>query len=89
VDGNNTVSQEFTYPYAVALPLVGEVDQNGTAYVRYGSLTAPLAGEWAGATQIAVASDPVNGPLIAVISNAGNVYAKEGATGAQWVEVFL
>ena len=37
---------------------------------------------------MAVASDPTNGPLIAVIDDRGNVWAKEGSLTAPWVEEY-
>lgn len=37
--------------------------------------------------QIAVASDPVNGPLIAVLTDSGQVPVKEGSLTAKWHKV--
>ncbi len=54
---------------------------------KQGSVNGAWTTEWAtGASKIAVASDPTNGPLIAVF-NGSSVYAKEGSmTGATWTE---
>jgi hypothetical protein len=35
--------------------------------------------------QVAIASDPTNGPLIAVLTNSGSVQAKGGALDAPWI----
>jgi hypothetical protein len=34
---------------------------------------------------VAVASDPHNGPLIAILDNAGTVWAKEGSLDTGWI----
>jgi hypothetical protein len=41
--------------------------------------------EYGGVSTIAVASDPVHGPLIAVLTTNGTVLAKQGDLSAQWV----
>jgi hypothetical protein len=54
-------------------------------WAKEGSMTAASwLLEFGGATVVSVASDPTNGPLIAVLSGT-TVYAKEGSmTGATW-----
>ena len=67
--------------------LLGVIDRSGNALVKQGGLSAPWVTQYGGVAQMAVASDPVNGPLIAVLTGGGEVFAKEGASGA-WIEEF-
>ena len=56
---------------------------------KVGSLTAAWVDPEFGANVWgAVASDPTNGPLIAVNDGSGKVWAKEGSLTAGWVEEF-
>jgi formaldehyde-activating enzyme involved in methanogenesis len=84
-------------------PLIATVDEDGNLWAKEGSLTAKWTEEInfgvssttgpTGATGVtgaqgpAVASDPTNGPLIAVLDGAGNVWAKEGSLTAPWTEI--
>jgi hypothetical protein len=58
-------------------------------WVKEGNLTAPWTKKWATtATEVAVASDPRHGPLIAVLDGSGNVWATEGSLTAPWTEEY-
>jgi len=55
-----------------------------TALAKEGGLSAQWVTEYTGASQVAVASDPTNGPLIGVLTGS-TALAKEGGLSAQWV----
>jgi len=55
----------------------------GVMYAKEGSLTAGWTKEYTGAAQMAVASDPVTGALIGMLS-AGVAYAKQGGLSTPW-----
>jgi hypothetical protein len=78
-------------------PLIAVLDGNGNVWVKEGSLAAAWSevsaysnstttGPIDGAEAVAVASDPTNGPLIAVRDNDGNLWVKEGSLAAPWTE---
>jgi hypothetical protein len=64
---------------------LGLVDRNGAAYVKQGGLAFGWAQQYGGVSQIAVASDQVNGRLVAVLTGSGEVFARYGTSGA-WVD---
>jgi len=66
-------------------PLIAVLDGSGNVSAKQGGLSAGWVAEAGGISQVAVASDPVNGPLIAVLATNGNVYAKESDLSAGWV----
>ena len=60
------------------------ITDDDTVYAKEGSLGAAWTLEYGvgDAAVVSVASDPTNGPLIAVLTGPGAVYAKEGSLGA-------
>ena len=81
---------EFLHPHDVVAPpaapsVIGTLTNGGTVLAKEGGLGAAWVTEYSGVSQIAVASDGTNGPLIAVLTNGGTVLAKEGGLGAAWV----
>ena len=58
---------------------------------KVGSLTAPWVDPVYGSNDWgAIASDPTNGPLIAVNDGSGNIWAKEGSlTAATWMKEYV
>jgi hypothetical protein len=71
-------------------PLIGILFLNESnsikALVKEGSLTAKWNHELSGVQEIAVASDPTNGPLIAALTDSGEAMVKEGSLTAGWNE---
>jgi hypothetical protein len=78
-------------------PLIAVLDGDENVWVKEGSLTAAWSevsalsgttttGPIDGAEAVAVASDPTNGPLIAVLDNDRNLWVKEGSLTAPWTE---
>ncbi|MFI8461837.1 hypothetical protein [Kitasatospora sp. NPDC085464] len=59
--------------------VVGEVDPSGNAWVQEGS-GSRIQLPYTGVSRIAVASDPTNGPLVAILVN-GTAYAYQGSAG--------
>jgi hypothetical protein len=82
----NTVALDVTQ-FSVAAdangPLLGWLSTNGNAWVIQGSLAATPDLELNQAQEISVATDTVNGPLIAADVN-DTVIAKEGSLTAGW-----
>ncbi|HEY3832849.1 MAG TPA: CAP domain-containing protein [Acidimicrobiia bacterium] len=68
-------------------PTLGYVDSKGNAWAKQG-----VGGTWTridtGVSAISVASDPVHGPVIAVLTPNG-VYAKQGSITAPWTRETL
>jgi surface antigen len=75
-------------PAASAPPVIGVVTSSGDALAKEGSLSARWTDEYNGATEVAVASDSVNGPLIAVVTSSGEVLVKEGSLSAPWTDEY-
>jgi CHAP domain-containing protein len=65
--------------------VIGVLTSTAEALAKEGGLSAQWVDEYGGVSQVAVASDPTNGPLIAVLTTNGTVLAKEGGLSAQWV----
>jgi hypothetical protein len=64
-------------------PLIAALTGSGELMVKEGSLTAKWNHEHSDVEQIAVASDPVKGPLIGIIADA-EAMVKEGSLTAKW-----
>jgi hypothetical protein len=71
---------------AAGNPALIGVLNGGTAYVKEGGLSAPWVAEASGISEMAVATDPRNGPLIGVLTTDGTVWVKEGGLSAPWVQ---
>ena len=82
-DFSNTL-QPVGWLRGSAVPVVGALTSSGTVLAKEGGLKAPWVTETTGAAQVAVASDPANGPLLGVLSG-NTVLAKEGGLKAPWV----
>src|ERR1700721_418337 len=63
--------------------LIGMVSGSGEAMVKQ-DMDSPWNDEYSDVEQVAVASDPVNGPLIAVTNGTGEVLVKQGSLSAGW-----
>src|SRR5262249_31926535 len=63
---------------------IGELKTNGDFYAKQGSLGAAWVGETSGIQSIAVASDPVHGPLIGALTTSGEFYVKQGSLEGAW-----
>jgi hypothetical protein len=86
IPGPENVTQIAVAGDPVNGPLIGEVADDGTAWVQGGGLTSGwIQTPYTGVTDIAVASDPTNGPLIGVIAN-GVAYVEEGGLNGSWVQ---
>ena len=83
---NGTTGAASCSTAAAANPALVGVVIGGVAYVKEGGLSAPWVQEYSGVSQLAVASDPVNGPLIGVLTTGGVLYVKEGSLYAPWVK---
>ncbi len=83
---NGTTGTASCSTAAAENPALVGVLIGGVAYVKEGGLSAPWVDEYSGVSQIAVASDPVNGPLIGVLTTGGVLYVKEGGLSAPWVK---
>ena len=70
-------------------PLIAVVTQtpttpDGELLVKQGSLSATWNHEYSGVAEVAVASDEVNGPLIAAVTTSGELLVKQGSLSAAW-----
>ena len=72
-----------TYVLALACALVATASPAG-ADTSASSLTLPSCGTMN--KVIAIASDPVNGPVVAYRNLTGAVFVKEGSLNAGWVQ---
>jgi hypothetical protein len=72
---------------APASPLAG-VLTGGNALVKVGGLSAAWTSEDSGVSQVAVATDTTNGPLIGIVTSGGEAYVKEGGLSAPWVHEY-
>ncbi|MGH3166257.1 MAG: hypothetical protein ACRDN0_10245 [Trebonia sp.] len=63
-------------------PITGVLTTSGTVQAKAGTLTAAWNQESAGVSQVAMATDPANGPLIGTVTSDGEAYASEGLLNA-------
>jgi hypothetical protein len=76
-------------PYAKDSPLVAVVTRTipltkDVLSVKEGSLRAGWNNMYRGVSKIAIATDPVHGPLIALLTSSGAVFARQGSLTSRW-----
>ncbi len=62
------------------------LDTAARAYAKQGLYSGAWAEQGQPIRQVAVASDPVHGPVVAVLVNAGNLWVRQGSLTAPWVQ---
>jgi len=53
--------------------------------VKQGQLNGSWTSQYAKASNLAVATDPASGPLIAVLTGTGQALVKQGSLDAPWI----